>query len=98
MKKILADGVTRKYAQFDAEDKQEALRSWRSNGRSAARFAVELGIRPELLYKWEWAPVEREPNLAGAKGLPVRRTPEELERKSSACAPKTPSFWNSAKS
>lgn len=77
MKKILADGVTRKHAQFDAEYREEALRSWRSSGRSAARFAAELGIRPELLYKW--SRVERGPTLAGTKGPPARRTPEELE-------------------
>jgi len=52
MKKIPADGATRRHAYFDEEYKREALRLWRESGRSAAKMAAELGIRPELLYKW----------------------------------------------
>ncbi len=45
--------------QYDAEFKREALRLWRTSGRSAAKVAAELGIRAPLLYRW--ARAEREP-------------------------------------
>src|SRR6267154_4448238 len=32
--------------------KQEAVELWRASGRSAAKVAAELGIRPPLLYRW----------------------------------------------
>ncbi len=67
MKKIPADGVTRQHAYFDEEYKREALRLWQSSGRSAAKVAVELGIRPELLYRW--ARLKREP-ASGAAASP----------------------------
>lgn len=37
--------------QYDAEFKREALRLWRTSGRSAAKVAAELGIRAPLLYR-----------------------------------------------
>lgn len=43
---------------------QEALSLWRASGRSAARVAAELGIRPPLLYRW--ARTERAPDDPGA--------------------------------
>jgi transposase len=39
-------------AKYSTEYKQQALELWRKSGRSAAKVAAELGIRPELLYKW----------------------------------------------
>jgi transposase-like protein len=39
-------------ASYSDEYKQEALQLWRSSGRSAAKVAAELGIRPPLLYRW----------------------------------------------
>jgi transposase len=39
-------------ASYSDEYKQQALELWRKSGRSAAKMAAELGIRPELLYKW----------------------------------------------
>ena len=39
-------------ASYTEEYKQQALELWRKSGRSAAKMAAELGIRPELLYKW----------------------------------------------
>lgn len=77
MKKIPADGVLRKHAQFDAEYKREALKLWRASGRSAAKMAAELGIRPELLYKW--ARVERGPTATEEPGRRPRRSLDELE-------------------
>ena len=47
------------HARYDAEYKREALKLWRSSGRSAAKVAAELGIRAPLLYRW--ARAEREP-------------------------------------
>jgi transposase-like protein len=37
-------------ASYTKEYKQEALELWRASGRSAAKVAAELGIRPPLLY------------------------------------------------
>jgi transposase len=39
-------------ASYTEEYKQEALELWRASGRSAAKVAAELGIRPPLLYRW----------------------------------------------
>ena len=77
MKKIPADGVLRQHAKFDAEYKREALKLWRASGRSAAKMAAELGIRPELLYKW--ARVERGPTATEEPGRRPRRSLDELE-------------------
>jgi transposase-like protein len=39
-------------AKYSAEYRQQALEHWRLSGRSAAKVAAELGIRPPLLYRW----------------------------------------------
>jgi transposase-like protein len=39
----------RSKAKYTDQYKQEALESWRASGRSAAKLAAELGIRPPLL-------------------------------------------------
>ena len=39
-------------ASYSHEYKQQALELWRLSGRSAAKVAAELGIRPPLLYRW----------------------------------------------
>jgi len=77
MKKIPADGATRKHAYFDEEYKREALRLWRESGRSAAKMAAELGIRPELLYKW--ARVKRTTGSVPAASRRPARSVDELE-------------------
>jgi transposase len=61
---------------YSDEYKQEALQLWRGSGRSAAKVAAELGIRPPLLYRW--AKLERTPEASRTAGKP-RRTLEELE-------------------
>ena len=66
----------RSKASYTDQYKQEALALWRSSGRSAAKVAVELGIRPPLLYRW--ARLEREPEATKTNGRP-RRSIEELE-------------------
>jgi transposase len=37
---------------YSPEYKEQALELWRNSGRSAAKVAAELGIRPPLLYRW----------------------------------------------
>jgi len=49
---------SRTKATYTEEYKQEALKLWRASGRSAAKVAAELGIRPPLLYRW--AQLERQ--------------------------------------
>lgn len=39
-------------SRYSAEYKQQALEHWKNSGRSAAKVAAELGIRPPLLYRW----------------------------------------------
>lgn len=63
-------------ARYSEEYKQEALELWRASGRSAAKVAAELGIRPPLLYRWAHA--ERVPNAPKAGRKPGRGL-EELE-------------------
>ncbi len=53
----------RERTSFTQEYKQEALSLWRASGRSAAKVAAELGIRPPLLYRW--ARTERAPDDRG---------------------------------
>ena len=49
---------------------------WRASGRSAAKVAAELGIRPPLLYRW--AHLERICDAPQSERKP-RRSLEELE-------------------
>ena len=67
---------TRTKARYSQEYKQEALELWRASGRSAAKVAAELGIRPPLLYRWAHA--ERVPKVPKAGRKPARSL-EELE-------------------
>ena len=67
---------TRTKARYSEEYKQEALELWRASGRSAAKVAAELGIRPPLLYRWAHA--ERVPNVPKAGRKPARSL-EQLE-------------------
>jgi transposase len=63
-------------ARYSEEYKQEALELWHASGRSAAKVAAELGIRPPLLYRWAHA--ERVPK-AQKTGRTPKRSLEELE-------------------
>jgi transposase len=63
-------------ASYSQEYRQQALELWRRSGRSAAKVAAELGIRPPLLYRW--ARAERGPNEARS-GSPPARSLEQLE-------------------
>ena len=77
---------SRSKASYTDEYKREALELWRASGRSAAKVATELGIRPPLLYRW--ARTERAPakhlatrteapphrrGVGGGKQAPARR-------------------------
>src|SRR5213594_4457511 len=66
----------RRTARYTEEYKKEALELWRASGRSAAKVAAELGIRPPLLYRWAHA--ERVPDAPKA-GRKPKRSLEELE-------------------
>ena len=63
-------------ASYSDQYKQEALELWRNSGRSAAKVAAELGIRPPLLYRW--AHLERESNTSKS-GPKSKRSVEALE-------------------
>jgi len=66
----------RERTSYTKEYKQEALSLWRASGRSAAKVAAELGIRPPLLYRW--AHLERISD-APQSGRKSRRSLEQLE-------------------
>jgi len=66
----------RERTSYTKEYKQEALSLWRASGRSAAKVAAELGIRPPLLYRW--AHLERISD-APQSGRKPRRSLEQLE-------------------
>jgi transposase len=66
----------RSKASYTDEYKEQALQLWRASGRSAAKVAAELGIRPPLLYRW--ARLERVPADA-LSGRKRKRSMEELE-------------------
>jgi transposase len=76
MKTQLSKPVRTK-ASYPDEYKQQALELWRASGRSAAKVAAELGIRPPLLYRW--ARTERPPSDAAPPGQKRLRNLEELE-------------------
>lgn len=60
----------RERASYTEQYKQEALELWRASGRSAAKVAAELGIRPALLYRW--AGLERVANISNQAQKPER--------------------------
>ena len=61
-------------ARYTEEYKREALELWRASGRSAAKVAAELGIRPPLLYRW--AHLERGPKASTNESKPNRSIAE----------------------
>jgi transposase len=63
----------RSHARYTDEYKEQALELWRASGRSAAKVATELGIRPPLLYRW--ARAER----LGATSPPGQRGHRSVE-------------------
>lgn len=62
---------------YTEEYKEQALELWRTSGRSAAKVAAELGIRPALLYRW--AHLERLAQSTQSVEKSARSL-EELER------------------
>lgn len=75
MNKTNSSGATRR--RYDEAFKQEAVRSWKSSGKSAEQVARELGLRADLLYKWHR--VGRVPRAAGEHGLPEGQAALESE-------------------
>jgi transposase len=71
----------RSKARYTEEYEKEALELWRASGRSAAKVAAELGIRPPLLYRW--AQLERESKSARTEpksGRSVAELEAEIHR------------------
>jgi putative transposase len=60
----------RSKARYSDQYKQEALELWRASGRSAAKVAAELGIRPPLLYR----------SIKKIPGHPLRSAAERYAR------------------
>jgi len=58
-------------ASYTEEYKQQTLELWRSSGRSAAKVAAELGIRPALIFRWQKQQRDKEHGQAarGARSL-----------------------------
>jgi len=67
---------SRHKARYTDEYKEQALELWRASGRSAAKVAAELGIRPPLLYRWARPKRAASTSPPGQKRL---RSVEELE-------------------
>jgi len=65
----------RQKASYTDQYKREALGLWRASGRSAARIAAELGLRPPLLYRWAQLERQAAGASAGEPG-PLRSVPE----------------------
>jgi transposase len=61
-------------AKYTREYKQQSVDHWKSSRRSAAHVAVELGIRPPLLYRW----AKQLRSAAQQSGRPELR-PERVE-------------------
>ena len=64
------------YNQYSLEFKQEALRQLETSNRPATELAAELGIRPNLLYKWRDKLTEVED--ANKRGRPKKEDQSEL--------------------
>ena len=67
----------RSKASYTEEYRQQALELWRKSGRSAAKVAAELGIRPSLLYKWSTD--ARQAGEAPSQAARSARSLEQLE-------------------
>ena len=76
-----------KRRRYDPEFKKEAVRLWKTSGKTAAQVGRELGVEATMLFQWDKA--GRSLRAAGASVLPegqaaleaeVRRLRQELSR------------------
>ena len=67
-------------ASYTEEYKQQALELWRNSGRSAAKVAAELGIRPPLLYRWARAERGAGDTAAAKPTRDLHQLEEEIRR------------------
>ena len=60
-----------RHEHYGADYKVQALELWRASGRSAAKVAAELGIRPALIFRWSKQQRDRAQGQAarGARSL-----------------------------
>lgn len=65
---------------YSEQYKQQALELWRNSGRSAAKVAAELGIRPPLLYRWAHAERGASDTAAAKPTRDVHQLEEEIRR------------------
>ena len=84
----------RERASYTEQYKQAALELWRASGRSAAKVAAELGIRPPLLYRWARLERLRRRTRAGASRGAAWKS---WRRRTIVYGRKTPSSWSSVK-
>jgi transposase len=67
-------------ASYSEQYKQQALELWRNSGRSAAKVAAELGIRPPLLYRWARAERGDSDTTTNKPTRDVQQLEEEIRR------------------
>jgi transposase len=65
---------------YSREYKEDALELWRKSGRSAAKVAAELGIRPELLYKWSTDARQTQTSQAARSARSLEELEAEISR------------------
>lgn len=75
MTEMKQEGAKRR--RYDPEFKREAVRMWKTSGKTAAQVARELGVVPNMLFKWDEA--GRLPRAAGATVLPEGQKALEAE-------------------
>ena len=66
----------RPYNQYSREFKLEALRQLDTSNRPATELAAELGIRPNLLYKWREQLTKDD--MSNKRGRPKKEDQSEL--------------------
>ena len=75
MNELKQEGAKRR--RYDPEFKREAVRLWKTSGKTAAQVGKELGVEPTMLFQWDKA--GRLPRAAGATALPEGQTALEAE-------------------
>ncbi len=75
--------MTRKkkpYTSYTKEFKLEVIRLMKESDRPASEVAMELGIRRNLLYKWQEQLEKRGEEAFGSRGRPKKEDQSELSK------------------